>query len=158
MILNSNWLKDDNLVLKTEHIDNNSDLLTSFLYCCYPKFRESDEHTRSNIEEEFRLIFPKNINIENISKEFEMNIYVLEGEASEVSYKSEMTSNNVSMLIKKEKGKFYPVLINKNDTRRTMIFMDYDYDEFKILRNIGVESRNDLNNIITFINWYSYFP
>mgnify|MGYP003124612992 CR=1 FL=1 len=155
MLIKASWFYPNEDILCTE--DNlDKDILSAFLFCCYPKYRESNEISRHIIRQEFRNVFDEDININSLSRQFEINIYILErlDNDSIITAKAESSIFNVGIIICRENSNFLPVTIRKKDSiKQSMLFLQYDTHSFYSLQEFNMNMIAEKQHV-NFKEWY----
>ena len=158
MLIKAIWFYPNEDILCTEE-NLDKDILSAFLFCCYPKYRESNEISRHIIRQEFRNFFNEEINLNSLSRHFEINIYVLERleNSSIITGRAESSIFNVSIMLCKENQDYYPVTIRKRDSiKQSMLFLEYDTGSFYSLQEFNPSILADRKTIV-FKEWYKNY-
>ena len=158
MLIKSSWFYPSEDILCTE--DNlDKDILSAFLFCCYPKYRESNEISRHIIRQEFRNVFDEDVSINSLSRQFEINIYIIErlDNDSIITAKAESSIFNVSIMLCRENCDYYPVTIRKKDSiKQSMLFLEYDTHSFYALQEYNPSIIANKQDVV-FNEWYKNY-
>lgn len=158
MLIKTSWFYPSEDILCTEE-NLDKDILSAFLFCCYPKYRENNEISRHIIRQEFRNSFDEEISINSLSRHFEINIYILErlDNDSIIIGKAESSIFNVSIMLCKENQHYYPITIRKRDSiKQSMLFLEYDTASFYSLQEFNPSIMADRKDVV-FKEWYKNY-